>query len=63
MEGPKDYLTVKQFAKKVGMSTQAIHKILNSKKKRITKFVNIGFMYLIHKSELKDFKRLRESNR
>ena len=59
----KRYLTVKEFASKVKMTTQAIHKALKAKRNRIKKFVEIGSIYLIHESEVKKFKRMRESTR
>jgi len=59
----KGYLTVIEFAAKVGMTTQGIRKALLAKRNRIKKFVEIGSIYLIHESEVKKFKRLRESTR
>lgn len=63
MQTFKGYLTVRDFADKVGMTDQAIRKALTAKRKRIKKFVKVGSMYLIHESELRNFKRLRESTR
>ena len=59
----KGYLTVNEFAGKVGMTAQGIRKALGAKRNRIKKFVEIGSIYLIHESELKRFKRMRESTR
>ena len=63
MQKLKGYLTVKAFAAKAGMTDQAIRKAITAKRKRIKKFVKIGFMYLIHESEVNHFKRMRESTR
>lgn len=63
MQTFKGYLTVRDFADKAGMTDQAIRKALTAKRKRIKKFVKVGLMYLIHESELRNFKRLRESTR
>lgn len=63
MQKIKGYLTVKEFAMKVGVTPQAIAKALKAKKKRIKKAVCAGYMFLIHESEVKHFKRMRESTR
>lgn len=59
MDPLKGYLTICELAKKAGVSVQAVHKALKSKKRKIKKFSRIGYVYLIHKSELKKFTRRR----
>jgi hypothetical protein len=54
MKNIDGYLTIKVFAETVGKSVQAVHKAI--KAKRVGKYMRVGYMYLIHKSEAKRFK-------
>ena len=51
----KGYLTIGEFAKKAGITVQGVHKALKDKKRKIKKVTRIGYVYLIHESEMKKF--------
>ena len=56
----KDYLTIKEFAKEVGISQQAVYKQLNNKLKPYLKEVDNKKM--LEKSALELFKKQPETN-
>ena len=47
-------ILISQFAKRAGVTVQAIHKAM--KAKRLTRVERLGPVWLIHPSELKKFK-------
>ena len=54
------YITIKEFANKMDVSIQAVHKGLKIRKKhgrRINNFLRVGDIYLIHKSEMAKFRK------
>jgi hypothetical protein len=52
-----EYILISEFAKKAGISRQAVHKAMHAK--RITDFKRLGPLWLIHTSEIKKFKGAR----
>lgn len=54
MSKMEDYVTVTVFAESTGVTVQAVHKAME--KKRIKDFKRIGPIYLIHRSEIQNFK-------
>lgn len=50
----KDFILISEFAKKANVTVQAIHKAM--KAGRIIKVERLGPVWLVHTSELKQFK-------
>jgi len=50
----EDYITVTEFAKAVGVTVQAVH--LAMREKRISDFMKVGPIYVIHRTEIERFR-------
>lgn len=53
MKNLTHYMSVRDFAAKVGVSVQAVHKAI--KAGRVKDFKRIGYVYLINRAEAKRF--------
>ncbi len=50
----KDFILISEFAKRVSVSVQAVHKAM--KAGRISRVQRLGPLWLVHTSELRKFK-------
>lgn len=54
----ENYMTVSEFAKRISITPQAVHQAM--REKRISDFMRVGPIYLIHRDEVERYRRTRD---
>jgi len=54
----ENYMTVSEFAKTIGITPQAVHQAM--REKRVSDFMRVGPIYLIHRDEIERYRRVRD---